>query len=66
MIDDNQYISYLKERDKAKCVVYKKLEKFPDLGTMPTCPNCGVVMIDCFGKGEFCANCGQRLKWHDK
>ena len=62
-MNEVQYIEYLKEKDKAKSVVYKKLDKYPALGKMPTCPNCEIVLIDTFGKGNFCANCGQRLIW---
>ena len=63
MESEKQYIEYLKQKDKAKEVIYERLNEYPVLGKMPTCPNCGVVLIDTFGKGDYCAKCGQHLVW---
>lgn len=60
---EKQYIEYLKEKDKEKEVIYKIIDYAKSLGKMPHCPNCNVVLLETYGRGQFCANCGQRLNW---
>lgn len=54
----NDYIEMLKERDKAKPL--KKLYLAPGRSPLPSCPNCGDVLI-LINSDKFCRKCGQRL-----
>lgn len=54
----NDYITELKERDKAKPL--RKLYLAPGHEPLPSCPNCGdaLVLVE---SDKFCRKCGQRL-----
>ena len=54
----NDYITMLKERDKAKPL--RKLYLAPGHEPLPSCPNCGDALI-LINSDKFCRKCGQRL-----
>lgn len=63
---EKQYVRHLKDKDKSKSVIYKNIDNAPVLGEMPHCPNCNVVLLETYGRGNYCANCGQKLKWEEQ
>lgn len=55
---DKKLIEELIERDKAKPL--RKMYLAPGRDPLPSCPNCGDLLI-CLSTDNFCRKCGQRL-----